>query len=353
MATPSLSKGLKTVREVFLPSRLPGLIDDNWRIVHFLLPTYTLVQLVVYFAVVLPHGILHQTVGGAIWAVLDVVLLIVGFAMKKPKRFSGVVAFLSVFAALILSYTMFLDLAFITKQNAVAFHLALVIMGLFYTLPITWVMIATLVPATLYGVLVFFYKDLAVALTDCIVSFIGAFIAIIAAGISLFWKGSAISQAEALRAVADTDPLTGLPNRRKLDEHFNAIDQNSAVVPLGMIFLDLNGLKRVNDTEGHKAGDALLTDFARHISGLANGHFFCRVSGDEFLLLTENQGAEDFHKLCVDIRRYLDESSPPKAAMGTIYLEDGGTYDEMLTASEESMRIDKERIYSSYPEIKR
>jgi diguanylate cyclase (GGDEF)-like protein len=77
------------------------------------------------------------------------------------------------------------------------------------------------------------------------------------------------------------DPLTGLPNRRMLEEHCPDISASA-----GILFIDLDDFKSVNDTYGHRAGDAVLTEFARRlIRSVGNRGTLIRLGGDEFAVL--------------------------------------------------------------------
>lgn len=99
----------------------------------------------------------------------------------------------------------------------------------------------------------------------------------------------AISRSELLSTVwryAYQDPLTGLANRRALDQRFGALDWPAADPVL--LVCDLDGFKGVNDREGHPAGDALLCDVAAVLSDVASataGSMVARVGGDEFCIL--------------------------------------------------------------------
>jgi diguanylate cyclase (GGDEF)-like protein len=96
---------------------------------------------------------------------------------------------------------------------------------------------------------------------------------------------------EALEHLAFRDPMTGLANRRALDDAAAQVLDRLADAPgrrVTAVAVDVNGLKVVNDTAGHAAGDQLLTAIAgllvRHFSPLG-GSLVARVGGDEFIVL--------------------------------------------------------------------
>jgi diguanylate cyclase (GGDEF)-like protein len=96
-----------------------------------------------------------------------------------------------------------------------------------------------------------------------------------------------LREAEALR-LADRDGLTGLYNRRRMLELLDAAiaeaaQQNQHV---GLLFIDLNGFKAVNDFYGHAAGDRILTTVATRMSArVRTGDILCRYGGDEFVVV--------------------------------------------------------------------
>lgn len=102
---------------------------------------------------------------------------------------------------------------------------------------------------------------------------------------------------EALRASADRDPLTDVFNRRylvrRLDAWFAAHAVNeSGDGALALVFVDLDGFKRINDEAGHPAGDAALKTVAQRLAALVpeNG-LVARFGGDEFVLLSFDCGS--------------------------------------------------------------
>ncbi|WP_140884289.1 bifunctional diguanylate cyclase/phosphodiesterase [Muricoccus nepalensis] len=85
------------------------------------------------------------------------------------------------------------------------------------------------------------------------------------------------------------DALTGLPNRRLLEERLAARRADKDASPATMIFLDLDRFKTVNDSLGHAAGDDLLVQVAnRLVESVASHHLVARIGGDEFVVLCEN-----------------------------------------------------------------
>lgn len=92
---------------------------------------------------------------------------------------------------------------------------------------------------------------------------------------------------ESIRHSAYHDYLTGLPNRRLLDEYLtNEINKNGKENSLAVAFLDIDGFKDVNDILGHAYGDILLKDISQRLLGQAEvGETVGRVGGDEFLII--------------------------------------------------------------------
>jgi diguanylate cyclase (GGDEF)-like protein len=112
---------------------------------------------------------------------------------------------------------------------------------------------------------------------------------------------------EKLRFRSLHDPLTGLPNRvllmDRLEQALNRTMRSN--LPVSVLFIDLDGFKRVNDALGHEAGDQLLGEVAARLRAVARSEdTVARQSGDEFILVCERTDATT----ALDIARRIAES---------------------------------------------
>jgi two-component system, cell cycle response regulator len=93
---------------------------------------------------------------------------------------------------------------------------------------------------------------------------------------------------EELDRVSRVDALTGLYNRRHLEEHLDRFGREARRTghPLAVILLDVDRFKRINDTYGHAGGDIVLRHLADHLRQVTRSHQICgRWGGEEFLVL--------------------------------------------------------------------
>jgi diguanylate cyclase (GGDEF)-like protein len=116
---------------------------------------------------------------------------------------------------------------------------------------------------------------------------------------------------EELTHEAVRDQLTEINNRLGLRNYL--FDQFSNVknrtLQMGIIFMDIDHFKSINDTHGHETGDEVLKAFAKYIKqNIRNQDFFCRWGGEEFLIISENNNLEATkqlaEKLCESMHAY-------------------------------------------------
>lgn len=117
-----------------------------------------------------------------------------------------------------------------------------------------------------------------------------------------------------LQSLSRTDGLTGVPNRRSLD---GALAQEIARSrrhgdPLGLVMLDIDHFKRINDTHGHSGGDEVLRSFARTVAGtLREGDVLYRYGGEEFVAVLSHADLRGAMNAAERIVRAVAESSIP------------------------------------------
>lgn len=122
-----------------------------------------------------------------------------------------------------------------------------------------------------------------------IVTAAGGILAGLALAAALLWRQQqALARA---RYAADHDDTTGLPNRRALLAALTRATRTDG--PFGLVLLDLDGFKAVNDTFGHETGNDVLTEVGQRLAALRGPvRLAARLSGDEFALLVDG-GPDD------------------------------------------------------------
>jgi diguanylate cyclase (GGDEF)-like protein/PAS domain S-box-containing protein len=149
-----------------------------------------------------------------------------------------------------------------------------------------------------------------------------------------------------LEDMVDRDPLTGLLNRRgfAIASHLllAAADRRGLVPRL--VFLDVDRLKVINDTQGHSAGDAALVAVASAIRrAVRDVDVTCRLGGDEFVILAGETTAEDAARIIDRIRHELvtDPTAPPGLSFSTGVAKrtphDARSLDALIEAADRDM----------------
>ncbi|MDO8909642.1 MAG: GGDEF domain-containing protein [Pseudohongiella sp.] len=156
--------------------------------------------------------------------------------------------------------------------------------------------------------------------------------------------------------LASEDVLTGLPNRRSIDEtlkrqFFVARRQQK---PFAVMILDLNKFKHVNDTYGHAMGDALLAEVARRLRGFVReADYVGRLGGDEFLLIlgdvTDEAGAL---AATARLRAHVDGPARLKGHSLSIEISQGlAIWPQDADSVDDLLRVADQRMYSDKPQI--
>lgn len=157
---------------------------------------------------------------------------------------------------------------------------------------------------------------------------------------------------------ANSDSLTGLPNRRYILEKLSDLIDDTPDAHFAIIALDLDGFKEINDSLGHDYGDLLLNSVSRRINNLLpEGALLARLGGDEFIVLVETfVNKSHIESIATQIKEAIRESFVIKskhvyvsASIGiTLFPEDGLTVETIFKYADLAMYKSKEMGRNCY-----
>jgi diguanylate cyclase (GGDEF)-like protein len=158
-------------------------------------------------------------------------------------------------------------------------------------------------------------------------------------------EGLVERQVHELESLANSDPLTGLANRRALqDRLLEALAVHKRYdTPFALLVLDVDGLKRINDSQGHKAGDRALVQVSLAMRRtLRTTDTPARIGGDEFCVLAPNQNAAAAEPLARRIADAVEADSdgdaPVGVSIGVVSCPEHGTdIDALLDMADQAM----------------
>ncbi len=147
------------------------------------------------------------------------------------------------------------------------------------------------------------------------------------------------TQREALKLLATTDSLTGAANRRTLDQALVAAiaQHKKSGTEYGLMLLDLDFFKQINDIYGHKVGDGVLTELVPVLKKMVRQHdAVFRFGGEEFVVLLADIKQADLHKLADKIRLgvnqhlSLPDGKKLTTSIGIALLQDDESWESWL-----------------------
>ena len=155
-----------------------------------------------------------------------------------------------------------------------------------------------------------------------------------------------------LEMLSSTDLLTGVKNRNAMNNRVLKIVSGRERRPntFGIVFADLNGLKTVNDGDGHNAGDTLLKNAAKALMDCFPDCEIYRAGGDEFVVISTNTPKETIEAQIEALRKKADAPEPVSFAIGFYYDNKQGDIRVAMREADSRMYEDKKRFYAKYPE---
>lgn len=160
------------------------------------------------------------------------------------------------------------------------------------------------------------------------------------------------SEARRLERLSFEDALTGLPNRRKLEQHLpvmlrQGVERDS---PLFLAFIDIDRFKSINDRFSHQIGDEVLKCIALNLRSLVrDGDLFARIAGDEFIIAFQNMDSSTMSSVKERIRAAISgfdwttihADLRVSASVGVVQAQLGDTVDSLVHRSDVAMYADK------------
>ncbi len=184
---------------------------------------------------------------------------------------------------------------------------------------------------------------------------------LVLAGLPFFViAGHALSQpmiAAQDELLAYTDELTSLGNRRAFYQDARRALSHAKPGSVGLILLDVDGLKRLNDDCGHQAGDELLASVAFHLSG--KGGKLYRIGGDEFAILLERGKGDSVTSVVHETQPYMAKFATcghrheVHMSYGSTSNQSGEAFDPIFKRADERLRHNKRQLYTKGVRIDR
>ena len=157
-----------------------------------------------------------------------------------------------------------------------------------------------------------------------------------------------------LEVLSTVDLLTGVKNRNSMNNRVMDFTSKNYNKPasLGIIFADLNGLKRINDTLGHSAGDLLIKKAVSFLNQVFIKDEIYRAGGDEFMIISENCTQEDLENKVASLRKLCSTDADVSFSIGWCFDDTDKDILKDMSLADSRMYVDKDEYYKKFPEKK-
>lgn len=157
-----------------------------------------------------------------------------------------------------------------------------------------------------------------------------------------------------LEEMSKTDMLTSVLNRNAMNQRMTELrDRRDSVRSIGLVMADVNGLKVVNDTLGHLAGDEIIKKTAIRIRLVFEGREIYRAGGDEFVILVTDVNKDDFEAMVKQLEFFAVIPGEPSFSIGSCYDDTDLGIKEIMHHADTEMYRNKAEYYRQHPEEKR
>ena len=157
---------------------------------------------------------------------------------------------------------------------------------------------------------------------------------------------------ERLSILSSRDMLTGIMNRNEMNNYVDKLVKSEEHCSVGVLFADLNGLKVVNDTDGHVAGDKLLKDAADALRNVFDLQHIFRAGGDEFVVIITGTTEDELKQKEQALRGESAKYKNLVFAVGCAFEDDVANIHNALHLADQRMYVDKKHYYKLNPDKK-
>lgn len=157
-----------------------------------------------------------------------------------------------------------------------------------------------------------------------------------------------------LEILSSVDLLTGVKNRNAMNNRvYKIVTGRERLQSYGIVFADLNGLKTVNDNDGHNAGDSLLKKAAALLKATFEGCEIYRAGGDEFVIVATGKSKEEIESKIEYLHSIANNPDQVRFALGFYYEENQGDIRAAMREADARMYEDKKAFYENHSEIRK
>ncbi|SFN73381.1 diguanylate cyclase (GGDEF) domain-containing protein [Pseudobutyrivibrio sp. UC1225] len=139
------------------------------------------------------------------------------------------------------------------------------------------------------------------------------------------------------------DELTDLGNRRSYNETISMLEGMD--VSVGVCFIDINGLKNINDSYGHDEGDELIKETAGVVASVFKKKYCYRIGGDEFIVIIPNITKEHFEE---EVSKLRKKAKTISIAAGAIWSDNARDMENLIDQADKLMYVDKEAYFGEH-----
>lgn len=153
---------------------------------------------------------------------------------------------------------------------------------------------------------------------------------------------------EKLMQLSFTDGLTGMENRHSYIQRIRGVDRLQPKY-MGVVYVDINGLKVINDTLGHQYGDKLIIYVAETLTQIFKDDIY-RVGGDEFVILCQDVDKRSFDKMIQRLRKQSKEDVGLKISIGASWKSADIKIVQQIEDTDKAMYLEKQKYYGTRTE---